>query len=80
MGSDACQVLSGNMIWARFSRAQTLGEMPGLSVFSSKHFTVLSVTPRWSRLGWMTLLPACRPDVGQVTNQQEAIQDNLMLD
>lgn len=36
MGSDSCQVLSRNMIWARFSRAQALGEMPELSVFSLK--------------------------------------------
>lgn len=46
------------MIWARFCRALTLGETPELSVFSSKHFTGLSVTPRWSRLGWLTLPPA----------------------
>lgn len=36
MGSDSCQVLSGNMIWASFSRVQSLGEMPELSVFFLK--------------------------------------------
>lgn len=44
--------------------------------FVLKHSTVLSVTPRWSILGWTTLLLSRRPDVGQVTNQWEILQDH----
>lgn len=79
MGSDSCQVLSGNMIGARFSGAQSLGEEPDWSVFPPKHFTVLGVTPRWCGLGWMTLPLARRPDARQVTNQRDAVQDYLMF-
>lgn len=73
MGSGFCQVLSGNIIWAHFSRVHTLRELPELFVLSS-HF--LNGPSRWSRQRWVTLRPTCQRDVRQVTSQLEASQDH----
>lgn len=72
------QVLSVKIIWACFYRVQTLGEMPKLSVLPS-NISQFWASPRCQRLGWTTLLLVCHPDLGQVTNHWEAIQDHLMF-